>query len=74
MGSTAGIVIALSWGGVNFAWTSANVLVPLIVGLLGLVFFIYYEAKFATYPLVRALCIPPGQDIYEQYSRSHLRC
>ena len=53
--SSTSVVIALSWGGVQHSWSSANVLVPLILGLLGLAFWLLYEAKWATYPIVRLL-------------------
>ncbi|KAI0051607.1 MFS general substrate transporter [Auriscalpium vulgare] len=38
--SSTSVVIALTWGGIEFPWTSARVLVPLILGLLGLIAFI----------------------------------
>ncbi|KAI0685402.1 Mfs1.2 [Cytidiella melzeri] len=44
--------IALTWGGLNYSWNSAATLVPLIVGLCGLVFFLFYEARFASHPIV----------------------
>ena len=53
MGSTTSIVIALTWGGIQFPWGDARVLVPLIVGLVGIVVFIVYEAKVPKEPLVR---------------------
>lgn len=52
--STTSVVIALTWGGVQFPWNSARVLVPLILGLLGLCGFIAYEAWAPTYPTVRS--------------------
>ncbi|KAF7309858.1 MFS general substrate transporter [Mycena indigotica] len=36
--STTSVVIALTWAGIQFAWTSAKVLVPLTLGLLGMAF------------------------------------
>lgn len=50
--SSSAVVIALSWGGVRFPWTSARVLVPLIVGLVGILSFFFYEALVAVEPLV----------------------
>ncbi|KAI1785125.1 iron permease [Ganoderma leucocontextum] len=39
-GSTVSILLAITWGGVQFPWSSAHVLVPLIIGAVGqLVFF-----------------------------------
>lgn len=46
--------IALTWGGITFPWSSARSLVPLVVGLCGLGFFLFYEARFRTYPIVRS--------------------
>ena len=53
--STTSCMIALTWGGIQFPWTSAHVLVPLILGLVGLALFLMYEALFATEPLVSNL-------------------
>ncbi|EIW57953.1 Mfs1.2 [Trametes versicolor FP-101664 SS1] len=50
--STTSIVVGLTWGGVQFAWSSAHVLAPLIVGLCGIVFFFIYEAYWARNPIV----------------------
>ncbi|TCD70608.1 hypothetical protein EIP91_002638 [Steccherinum ochraceum] len=52
VGSTTSLIIGLTWGGVNFAWGSAQVLVPLILGILGLVAFIVYEGLVPKHPLV----------------------
>jgi hypothetical protein len=50
--SSSAVVIALSWGGIQFPWSSGRVLVPLISGLVGLVGFIAYEATLAKHPMV----------------------
>ncbi|KAJ7578651.1 Mfs1.2 [Mycena floridula] len=50
--STTLLVIAITWDGVDFPWSSAHVLGTLIPGFLGLVLFFYYEAKFATHPII----------------------
>ncbi|PFH49132.1 hypothetical protein AMATHDRAFT_148324 [Amanita thiersii Skay4041] len=50
--STTSCVIALTWGGVQYPWSSARVLTPLIVGFFGLACFFIYEMKFAAYPIV----------------------
>ncbi|KAH8108240.1 iron permease [Phellopilus nigrolimitatus] len=49
--STTAVIIALTWGGIQFPWSSARVLVPLILGLFGLVAFVAYDAKFPSLPL-----------------------
>ncbi|EJD49572.1 Mfs1.1 [Auricularia subglabra TFB-10046 SS5] len=50
--SSTAICIALTWAGVRYSWASAKVLVPLILGLLGLLGFFFYEATCATHPVV----------------------
>jgi len=52
IGSTTSLVIGLTWGGVNFSWSSPHVLVPLIIGICGVICFFFYEAFVATNPLV----------------------
>ncbi|KAJ6476702.1 MFS general substrate transporter [Mycena vitilis] len=44
--------IALTWGGIRYPWSSAQVLAPLIVGLFLLVVFGIYEAKIAASPAI----------------------
>ncbi|WVF70528.1 hypothetical protein IAT40_005319 [Kwoniella sp. CBS 6097] len=46
------ILIALSWGGSQYAWDSAAVLAPLIIGLAILGVFLFVEAKVVSLPLV----------------------
>ncbi|KAJ3552285.1 hypothetical protein NM688_g4228 [Phlebia brevispora] len=50
--SSTACVIGLTWGGVKFAWSSAQVLAPLIIGLVGIAGFLVYEAKIASEPVV----------------------
>ncbi|KAI0087477.1 iron permease [Irpex rosettiformis] len=52
IGSSTSTAIALTWAGITFPWSSASTLVPLIVGLCGLAFFLFYEARFAKHPIV----------------------
>lgn len=51
--STAAYSIGLTWGGITDPWGSVTVLVPLILGLIGLGVFIVYDATFAKHPPVR---------------------
>jgi Fungal trichothecene efflux pump (TRI12) len=51
-GSTTSVVIGLTWGGVQYPWSSGQVLSPLAVGLIGLVVFIIYEIYFIKPPVV----------------------
>ncbi|WVQ97393.1 hypothetical protein IAU59_004505 [Kwoniella sp. CBS 9459] len=46
------ILIALSWGGSQYAWDSAGVLAPLIIGFAILGVFLFVEAKVVSLPLV----------------------
>ena len=52
LGSSTSFLVAITWGGVMFAWSSWHTLVPLIVGLIGLCFFVIYEGKIATHTLL----------------------
>ena len=48
------VLIALTWGGIQFSWGSAHVLAPLIIGAVILVAFFVYEStvpKEPTLPL-----------------------
>ncbi|KAJ6613134.1 major facilitator superfamily domain-containing protein [Mycena sp. CBHHK59/15] len=50
--ASSAVVIALTWGGIQYPWSSPRVLVPLCAGMAGLIFFLIYEVKFARYPIV----------------------
>ncbi|KAG6371276.1 major facilitator superfamily domain-containing protein [Boletus reticuloceps] len=50
--STTVSTIGLTWGGVNYPWSSNTILFLLALGLLGLGLFIGYEFTLAKYPLV----------------------
>ncbi|KAJ8089892.1 hypothetical protein PM082_018470 [Marasmius tenuissimus] len=50
--STSVFVIGLSWGGATYPWSSAHVVTTLVVGLVGFVVFLLYEAKWAANPIV----------------------
>ncbi|KAF8314215.1 MFS general substrate transporter [Clavulina sp. PMI_390] len=52
VGSTASIILALTWGGVQYPWTSAHVVVPLVVGSIGIAVFLVYEFTLAKHPIV----------------------
>ena len=51
--STTSLLIPLSWGGVSYSWSSWHTLVPLLVGVAGLVGFGVYEVRVAAEPVVR---------------------
>ncbi|ATY62562.1 Major facilitator superfamily transporter [Cordyceps militaris] len=48
------VLIALSWGGARYPWSSYQVLVPFLLGILGLVVFHLYEMM----PWVKAPILP----------------
>ncbi|KAI0965588.1 major facilitator superfamily transporter [Xylaria arbuscula] len=52
-GSATSFLVAVSWGGSQFEWNSAQTLVPLIVGLVGLLATIIYERLWAKQPFLR---------------------
>jgi len=45
------LLTLIQWGGYQYKWTSAHVLVPLILGVVLLVAFFVWEAKFAKFPM-----------------------
>lgn len=51
--ATTGFLIPITWGGVNYPWTSWRTLVPLLVCGAGLIFFIVWEEYFVSDPLIR---------------------
>jgi EmrB/QacA subfamily drug resistance transporter len=53
IGSISSVLLALAWAGAVYAWTSSNVLVPLLVGLAGLAgFFVFEGSRFSTQPMM----------------------
>ncbi|KAK7013962.1 MFS general substrate transporter [Favolaschia claudopus] len=50
--SASSCMIALTWGGVRYSWSAAQVLAPLILGLFGLAFAQFYESKWPVQPTV----------------------
>ncbi|KAK4031534.1 hypothetical protein C8A01DRAFT_42020 [Parachaetomium inaequale] len=47
VGSTVTILYALTYGGTKYPWSAAEILAPLVLGLAGLVLFMWYETKAA---------------------------
>ena len=45
-------ILGLIWGGSTYSWSSFRVLVPLILGLVGMVAFMLIERSFVKYPTV----------------------
>ncbi|KZP17646.1 iron permease, partial [Athelia psychrophila] len=50
--ASSSLLIALTWGGVQYPWSSPRVLAPLVLGVAGFGAFVYYEANYAKNPLV----------------------
>lgn len=46
------ILLALSWGGTAYAWSSAGSVAPLVIGAVLAVVFVVVEMKFARLPLI----------------------
>jgi hypothetical protein len=52
--SISGMILfmaGMQWGGYQYPWSSAHVLVPLILGFFLLVGFVIWESKFAPFPM-----------------------
>ena len=60
---TTGCTLALTWGGITAPWGSAQVLVPLILGIALLGLFLVWEAVFAKHPLVGLTFLSPKVSI-----------
>ncbi|KAL7907579.1 major facilitator superfamily domain-containing protein [Trichoderma velutinum] len=54
IGSIVAVLIALSWGGSKYAWSSYHIIVPLVLGVVGMVIFHWYE----TMPWVKNPTLP----------------
>ncbi|KAF8322733.1 MFS general substrate transporter [Clavulina sp. PMI_390] len=54
IGSTTSFILALTWGGVEYSWSSYHVIVPLVFGILGLIGSVVYEAYIPKYPTMPA--------------------
>ncbi|KAI0700472.1 iron permease [Cytidiella melzeri] len=52
VGGSASLTLALTWGGLRFPWDSAQVLVPLIIGVAALCVFFVVENYCVTEPIV----------------------
>ncbi|TFK91581.1 iron permease [Polyporus arcularius HHB13444] len=52
IGSTTSALLALTWGGIQFSWTSAHVLAPLIIGIVGIFAWVLYEITVPLEPTI----------------------
>ena len=46
------LIIGLVWGGQKYAWDSAHVLAPLIIGAIGLIAWYIIQKYYSKYPTV----------------------
>lgn len=46
------LVAGLLWGGYQYKWSSAHVLAPLIIGVVLLIAFAFWQSRFAPFPMV----------------------
>ncbi|KAH8816680.1 MFS multidrug transporter [Xylogone sp. PMI_703] len=51
-GSLVGVLYGITGGNVLYPWDSPRIIVPLIVGGLGVLLFVYYEHRWATDPII----------------------
>lgn len=61
IGSSTATILALTWGGVTYDWSSWRIIVPLVLGLIGLVFSCWFEAYVHPRDLTWHLNIPDRQ-------------
>ncbi|KAE8371691.1 major facilitator superfamily domain-containing protein [Aspergillus bertholletiae] len=52
LGSTAVLLLGLTWGGGEYPWASAHVIATIVVGCVVAMAFVVWQWKGATYPLV----------------------
>ncbi|KAJ8463952.1 hypothetical protein ONZ51_g9921 [Trametes cubensis] len=52
IGSTISILLAITWGGLQFPWASGHVLAPLIIGAIGILVFFALEMLWLKGPTV----------------------
>jgi hypothetical protein len=44
--------IAITWGGARYAWSSASIITPLVLGFFGLGLFFWFELTVAEFPTI----------------------
>ena len=66
--SSTSFLIPLTWGGVQYPWDSWRTLVPLLIGLLGMVGFCVYERKVAIEPTIRLELLQSYNLAYSLYA------
>lgn len=64
VGASTCFLIPLTWGGVQYAWNDWRTLFPLILGLVAMLAFGFYESYFATNPIIRVDLLQNYEMIY----------
>ncbi len=67
--SSTAVAVALTWGGIQFPWSSAQILVPLILGLIGIGAWFVYEGTWAIHPIVRSTLGPLTATLIVDYAQ-----
>ena len=57
VGGSVSLTLALTWGGIQFAWSSVQSLAPLIIGIVALIVFIVVERYWVKYPIVSVVIL-----------------
>ncbi|KAF9070224.1 iron permease [Rhodocollybia butyracea] len=52
IGGTMSVILALTWGGIRFPWSSVQVLAPLSIGSIAIACFFVIEARYIKEPMV----------------------
>jgi hypothetical protein len=52
VGSALSFMIGISWGGVQYAWSAWQTILPIVLGLVGCAAFFFYEEHVAVEPVV----------------------
>ncbi|KAL1963262.1 hypothetical protein VTN77DRAFT_8485 [Rasamsonia byssochlamydoides] len=53
IGSTTAFLLGITWGGVQYAWNSYQTLLPLLLGIVGVVTTLFWEVRHAKNPFIR---------------------
>ncbi|ATY67439.1 MFS multidrug [Cordyceps militaris] len=64
--SATALIMPITWGGTQYPWSSWQTLVPLLLGILGIAGFGWYEKWSQARCPDKALLVPPG--IFSNYS------
>ncbi|TFK91205.1 iron permease [Polyporus arcularius HHB13444] len=57
IGSATSCILALTWAGIQYPWSSPQVIVPLVIGLVGFGAALVYDRYYASHPVVPAIII-----------------